>query len=116
MITLPANIDLVALVKKAFDLSSPQGMGYLHHTPLPMPNSLAKEILANGHGSVVFSMAYVRGRAVKFTVHRLPNGDLIAPARWFDHTIGDYIELLGAFNIPEQTILDANVQDTRAVG
>lgn len=89
--------SLVEVVKAAYDLSSPQGMGFIHATEGPMSDEDAEELLGaySKHqiGKEVFSMDYVRGRAVKLTVFMDGERRFIRDA-WFDHTDAHLEKLL----------------------
>lgn len=85
------------LVKWAYELSAPKGLGFLAHESGPLPEVDALEIIGRypDDHSVVLSMDYVKGRAVKFNLMRrdiysaefLPDGvEWYAMANWFDHS------------------------------
>lgn len=85
---------LDAVIRAAYDLSRPQGMGYLHFQEGPLPDDVLTQIKATAHSRIVASMDYVRGRAVKQGVYRSDDGLLYIEAdRWFDHSIDDLREL-----------------------
>lgn len=88
------GVDLVKFAQKVYELSSPQGMGFLHYTPEPLSEEEAKQLV--GHpvehpdklgmsDSVVLDMDYVRGRACKMTVWK-EEGRLVINDNWYDHT------------------------------
>lgn len=80
------GVDLVKLIKEAYNLSEPQGMGFLHYKEGPLSDSEAQEMLDayEGIAGIAVSMDYVHGRAVKLTVHQ--DGDqLYVYKNWFDH-------------------------------
>jgi hypothetical protein len=78
-------------IKLAFDLSSPQGLGFLHHRPGGLDDETVDEIIGReARGHVVASMDYVHGRSCKFHVYRDGErnnwGDrLYIPPSWYDH-------------------------------
>lgn len=92
------GVDLAGFIKAAFDLSKPQGFGYLHYTPQPLPDDEVAEIIdrekkVSFDTGIAASMDYVHGRAVKMTVFR--EGDrLFIRSDWFDHTKDQLEELL----------------------
>lgn len=91
------GVDLVTLIKKAYDLSSPQGMGFLHFKDEPMSDEEAKSQIRE-QGRYAVSMDYVAGRAVKFAVFR--EGDkLFIYNAWFDHRLHQLEKLLEAVGI-----------------
>lgn len=87
--------DLIALIKKAYALSSPQGMGFLHFKEGGMSDEEAKRIIESPRG---VDMDYVHGRAVKFWVKK--DGDrMFVRDRWFDHSDSQLKELLQSVGI-----------------
>jgi hypothetical protein len=92
-IEIPAD-KLRDAVKLAFELSSPQGLGILHHRPGGLEDEAVDEIIGReGRGAIAASMDYVHGRSCKFHVYRggeYDNWDdkLYIPASWYDH--GDW--------------------------
>ena len=94
MIELPQDIDLLKLVKEAYDLSALQGLGFLHFKEGSLSDEEAKAIVdrsANDRMCAV-SMDYVNGRAVKFHISRR-DGKLLVDDSWFDHSDSQYAEL-----------------------
>lgn len=87
--------DLVALVKKAYALSVPQGMGFLHFKEGNMSDEDAKKIIESPLG---VDMDYVHGRAVKFWVKKEGNR-LFVQDRWYDHSDDQLKELLQSVGI-----------------
>ena len=89
------DLDLRELVRGAYDLSRPQGMGIIHYQPGRLSDEEADEIIAlfaDDH-FIAVSMDYVRGRACKFHVMR--EGDrLTIRDDWYDHTASDLHTLL----------------------
>lgn len=96
MIRLKPDTDLRELVARAFDLSRPQGMGFLHHRA---GGATKEEIDACVHGTearIVASADYLRGRSMKLTVFRDGDG-LYVNDRWYDHDDGAWTELLAPY-------------------
>jgi len=94
------GVNLVKFVQDVYDLSRPQGFGFLHFTPEPLSDSDAQDIVAStgDHGRIVFSTDYVRGRACKMTAFR--NGDKIEiDDSWYDHSQQQLDELLSRHGI-----------------
>lgn len=109
-IELPKDVDLVALVKKAYELSRPQGMGMLHFQPGPLPDHVAPQLVGKETSPFPVNLDYVMGRAVKFTVTRHLGRLFVAP-RWFDHTEADYRELLASVGVtPEPDALRSGLR------
>lgn len=99
------GIDLVKFAQKVYELSAPQGLGFLHYTPEPLTEEEAKKCTyldrepPYAHGSgVVLDMDYVKGRACKMVVWQ-KDGKLKIREPWYDHTDGIFKELLNTFNI-----------------
>ena len=91
--------NLLELVKAAYDLSAPQGMGFLHYKQGKMTDEQAQEILdKDDGGKVAIHMDYVGGRSIKLRVLR--KGDMIyieersEENKWYDHTNAQFDELL----------------------
>jgi len=92
-IEIPAD-KLRDAIKIAFELSSPQGLGFLHHRPGGLEEEVVDEIVnREGTGHIAASIDYVHGRSCKFTVFRggdygNHNDRLYIRSSWYDH--GDY--------------------------
>lgn len=91
------GVDLVKFAQKAYELSVPQGLGFMHFTPRPLDESEAKEMICM-EGRCPLSMDYVHGRACKLTVFKEDN-KLFVPPSWYDHTDEQFRNLLEAFGI-----------------
>lgn len=87
-----SRLNLIEIVKAAYDLSRPVGMGYLHYDPEPLTNEKATDLIDLKSENVV-SLDYVKGRAVKFRVFK-ENNKLYIRDSWYDHTESDLQELL----------------------
>ena len=102
------NANLRLLVQTAYDLSKPQGMGYLHYQPGSLSDEDADMLLeckgtsvGTPSYNVVVSMDYVRGRAVKMSVFKVedyPN-KLFIRDTWFDHTEEEFHILLAILGV-----------------
>ena len=88
------GVDLVKFAQKVYELSVPQGLGFLHFTPKPLSDEEAKELICNGE----LDMDYVHGRACKMNVRDNKINDA-----WYDHTDDQLKELLDAFGIKAKT-------------
>ena len=95
--------DLRLLVKKAYELSRPQGMGFLHAKPGPLSDGLVDDILMRDRGPHPIMMDYVQGRAVKLSVRRDENNRLWIRSRWYDHSESDLQQLLEAIGVKAPT-------------
>ena len=91
------KVDLVQFVKKVYDLSVPQGFGFLHAVDGSLTDEEASTLI-NPKGRNAISMDYVRGRACKMNVFRTDD-KLTINDSWYDHTDEDFNVLLDTFNI-----------------
>lgn len=83
---------LVDLVKAAYDLSKPVGMGFLHFRPEPLTDEQASSYIED-NGTV--RLDYVNGRSVKMTVFIDKNTKtLYISDSWYDHSDDDLLNLL----------------------
>ena len=82
--------DLIQLAKKAYELSSPQGMGFLHYTSDPLNNEEAKQLIRDD--PFPLDMDYIKGRSIKLHVRKIDD-------YWYDHTDEQYQELLKSIDI-----------------
>lgn len=76
-------------IKKAFDLSRPQGLGFIHHREGPLEEEAVQQIMDNSYNRLLANMDYVHGRSCKFHVRQAEeDGFMLIEPRWYDH--GDY--------------------------
>jgi len=98
MLNIGKDIDLSAVVRAAYELSVPQGLGFLHFQPGNLTDEQVASIVnRKSYGDIVLYMDYVLGRAVKLTVFRDESGMHYVPDRWYDH--GSFDELFQALGI-----------------
>jgi hypothetical protein len=92
------GVDLVKFAQKAYSLSVPQGMGFIHYTSDPLTDDEARGLIKDEGtcNRVVLDMDYVKGRACKITVFRT-NGRLLINDSWYDHTDWAFEGLLESF-------------------
>lgn len=81
------------LVRAAYDLSKPQGMGIIHYRSGGLTDDEVDIILSNQRNNIVASMDYINGRSCKFTIFKKDDKRYIRD-RWYDHTEEDLAELL----------------------
>ena len=84
--------DLIKFVKKVYELSQPQGLGFLHYQEGGLSDEEAKTLIKE-NGNYVVNMDYVKGRACKMIVFR-KNNKLLIQDSWYDHTDNQLKELL----------------------
>ena len=89
--------NLVEVAKKAYELSSPQGMGFLHAREGGLSDEEAKQLVERGaQGNIKLHLDYVHGRAVKLFVLGNDDGHLYLERSWYDHSKGDLDALISA--------------------
>ena len=89
------GVNMVELVKKAYELSRPQGMGMLHYQPDPLTDEEAKALISED-GTV--SLDYVKGRSCKFNIFNR-DGKFEIRDSWYDHTDQHLVDLLAHVGI-----------------
>lgn len=88
------DAPLIELVKAAYDLSVPQGLGFLHAESGSLSDEDA-EALITEEGRIAVRMDYVKGRACKMTVFReSASPKMFIRNKWFDHSESQLQELL----------------------
>ena len=83
--------DLVKVAQAVYDLSKPQGMGFLHAKSGGLSDEQAKSLIQEGR--IALRMDYVSGRACKMTVFR-DQGKLLIRDNWYDHSENQLMELI----------------------
>ena len=92
------GIDLVEAVKAAYDLSQPQGLGFLHFEEGGLSQQEAEKLVRADDPSLPVTLDYVKGRSCKFNIHRTPEG-LFIRKDWYDHTDSQLQELLDRLGV-----------------
>ncbi len=87
--------DLTKFVQAVYDLSRPQGLGFLHARDGGLSDEDAAKLrgMEKPDGHIALSMDYVHGRACKMTVWR-DDGKLWINNTWYDHGPSLLTELL----------------------
>ena len=98
------GINLIEFAKKVYELSVPQGLGFLHFTSKPLTDEEAEQLVNvfKDDKTLALDMDYVKGRACKMHVRR-ENGKLTISDTWYDHTDRIYHQLLSHFNIVQES-------------
>lgn len=93
-----AKID--DIIKEAYNLSRPQGMGYLHFKDGELPDDELQHIkeTIRHQGTTYLSMDYILGRAVKLTIYQELSHFYIQNS-WYDHSEDDLQELLNRIGV-----------------
>ncbi len=80
------GVDLKLFIKKVYDLSKPQGLGFLHYTEGSLMDEDIDNILKHAnYNDVILSMDYIKGRACKMVVFKIDDKMWIHD-NWFDHS------------------------------
>lgn len=86
---------LISTVQKAYELSAPQGMGFIHFRPEPMEHGDAARIIESQGGPSGLHLDYVAGRAVKLSIRRYgPTWYLEDNGTWYDHSEYQWEQLI----------------------
>ena len=88
------HLDIRKMVKAAYDLSSPQGLGFLHATPDSLTDEEIDQILSRGTENSPVDMDYIKGRSCKFHISKDDEGRLSIYDSWYDHSDSQLEELL----------------------
>jgi len=94
------GVDLVEFTKKVYELSVPQGLGFMQFTDNPLDTKEAEELINTykNDGYSALSLDYIHGRACKMIVFK-ENNELFINSVWYDHTDEQLKQLLNTFNI-----------------
>ncbi len=93
------GVDLIGFIKKVYELSVPQGLGFLHYKAGGLTDAEAKQHIISEtpehfHSkNIVVDMDYVDGRACKMIVFK-ENDKLYIRNSWYDHMDEQLRELL----------------------
>lgn len=103
---------LGAVISAAYDLSRPQGLGFLHAKQGELSGAEVVAIIGSTtndsdgaevrHYDRMIPMDYVNGRAVKMTIRFDGDGWYIEGPRWYDHTEDDLLELVKVCGLVER--------------
>ncbi len=95
------EINLIEFAKKVYELSVPQGRGFLHYTSQPLAGIEAKLLvdIFKDDKTLALDMDYIKGRACKMQVFRQKPDKLKISDTWYGHTDRIYQQLLDHFNI-----------------
>lgn len=93
---------LPSVIRKAYELSQPQGLGFLHFQPGSIPEGVLNQIVEQSNKRLGIDvhgvyMDYVLGRSVKLGIPHSPSDDtfyLIDEGRWYDHSQEAWKELV----------------------
>lgn len=105
------GVDLRALLRAAYRLSSPQGLGFLHARDGELDDETVEEIISRDDGNkwTALSADYVHGRSMKFHVRRY-DGRLYIQRQWYDHSRRQLADLLSAVGLSSDLIAEAEAE------
>lgn len=95
--------NLPKVIAKAYELSQPQGIGFLHAKPGDIPADVLQQILdrtdeAKTDWGKLIRLDYVQGRAIKLGIHfDVDAGSYYLEDTgngWYDHSDEQWVELL----------------------
>jgi hypothetical protein len=94
------NVNLKEFAKKVYELSAPQGLGFLQPYGTLLEDGYIEEHLKSYEDDKRFAlnMDYCNGRACKMTVFK-KDGKLEICDNWYDHTDEQFDKLLKTFGI-----------------
>lgn len=92
------GVNLVEFTKKVYELSVPQGLGFMHFTNDPLNQREIEDIvdMFRDNKRIALSLDYIKGRACKMVVFREGTELSISPV-WYDHTEEQLKQLFGYF-------------------
>jgi hypothetical protein len=98
------KLNLVKFAQDAYELSTPQGMGFLHAKAGGLDEGEAQAIVERfkDDNHCALALDYVHGRACKMTVRKGEEGYEL-PDSWYDHTNAQYSDLLSRHGIEYKT-------------
>lgn len=92
--------NLPKVIAKAFDLSKPQGTGFLHFKPGDIPEGVLNDILSSADKAEIpyrksIHLDYVEGRAIKLGIYYDEGSQQwqLEGDRWYDHSSAAWEEL-----------------------
>jgi hypothetical protein len=92
-----SSANLKDIMKHAYELSQPQGLGFLHYTEGPLDDETIDNYLEHysDNPRIALYLDYVHGRACKLTVFRGEDGEgFFINNEWIDHSDTDLEELI----------------------
>lgn len=97
MIAIPQD-KLADLIRGAYDMSVPVGLGFIHAQPGSLTDDEVSAII-KPTGRIAASMDYVKGRQCKMTVFRDGDGNLSINDSWYDHSDTQLRRLLESIGV-----------------
>jgi len=107
------ELDLVKFTQDAYELSTPQGMGFFQAKEGGLDQTDAEEAVNSYKNDtrIALSLDYLHGRSCKMTIHRTEDGGYKLNDSWYDHSESQYDELLSRHGITrEETPVEKNAE------
>ena len=103
---------LGTLIRSAYTMSTPRGLGFLHATADELSEGEINSIQSACERSTIYAacMDYVRGRACKFEVLKR-DGRLYVKNRWYDHSDNQLYALLETVGIDRSVVAAARLAE-----
>jgi hypothetical protein len=92
------KIDQVKFLQKAYELSKPQGLGFLHFEPGGLSDSEAQKFVKMCSDARGVNYDYVNGRSMKLHID-IENGESFIQDSWYDHTGSQLRELVASVGV-----------------
>ena len=107
------GVPLEKLMRTAYAMSSPQGLGFIHATEGGLDDETLAEILERGKTDTMYAIStdYVRGRSLKFRVRRI-DGRHYLRNQWYDHSTRQLKELLSEVGLSPDLVDTARAEET----
>lgn len=105
------GVDLRSMLRHAYRLSSPQGLGFLHARDGELDDETVESIVSRDDGNkwTALSTDYVHGRSMKFHVRRYDER-LYIQRQWYDHSRSQLAELLSSVGLSPDLIGKADAE------
>lgn len=94
-----ATVDAGNIIRAMHSVSSAQGIGFLEDSKEPLTDEELKPWLEDLVTQGRTRLDYVRGRAVKQSIHIHDDHYMIREGSWYDHNDGELHELLARFGV-----------------
>lgn len=95
-------VDPANLIRLLHELSSAQGLGFLHDSSAPLTDEDLKYSLDQLESEGRVHLDYVRGRSVKKSIHKHNGHYLVREGGWYDHRDAEFNELLARFGLSRE--------------
>ena len=97
------DVPLDKLISEVYNLSNPQGLGFLHYIEGPIPDDILDQTVQYAKESLEergeFWLDYLSGRACKFRAAIQADEKLYMSSSWYDHDSEDFQELCSRLGV-----------------